>query len=38
VVPVAYTILDSIAERTLGHATVMREGEETPLEVAARHA
>lgn len=38
VVPVAYTILDSIAERTLGHATVMREGEETPLEAAARHA
>jgi HAE1 family hydrophobic/amphiphilic exporter-1 len=37
VVPVAYTIIDSIAERTLGHATVMKEGEETPLEVAARH-
>jgi hydrophobic/amphiphilic exporter-1 (mainly G- bacteria), HAE1 family len=37
VVPVAYTILDSIAERTLGHATVMREGEETPLEAVARH-
>jgi HAE1 family hydrophobic/amphiphilic exporter-1 len=38
IVPVAYTILDAIAERTLGHATVMREGEETPLEAAAKHA
>ena len=38
VVPVAYTLIDSIAERTLGHATVMREGEETPLEAAAKHA
>jgi HAE1 family hydrophobic/amphiphilic exporter-1 len=37
IVPVAYTILDAIAERTLGHATVMREGEETPLEAAAKH-
>jgi HAE1 family hydrophobic/amphiphilic exporter-1 len=37
IVPVAYTVLDAIAERTLGHATVMREGEETPLEAAARH-
>ena len=38
IVPVAYTIIDAIAERTLGHATVMREGEETPLEAVARHA
>jgi HAE1 family hydrophobic/amphiphilic exporter-1 len=38
VIPVAYTIIDAIAERTLGHATVMREGEETPLEAAAKHA
>jgi len=30
--------LDAIAERTLGHATVMRQGEETPLEAAAKHA
>jgi HAE1 family hydrophobic/amphiphilic exporter-1 len=37
VVPVAYTIIDAIAERTLGHATVMREGEETPLQIAASH-
>jgi len=37
VVPVAYTIIDAIAERTLGHATVMREGQETPLQVAAKH-
>jgi HAE1 family hydrophobic/amphiphilic exporter-1 len=37
VIPVAYTIIDSVAERTLGHVTVMREGEETPLEAAARH-
>jgi HAE1 family hydrophobic/amphiphilic exporter-1 len=35
VVPVAYTIIDAIAEHTLGHPTVMPEGEETPLE---RHA
>ena len=38
IVPVAYTIIDAIAERTLGHATVMREGEETPFEAAAKHA
>jgi hydrophobic/amphiphilic exporter-1 (mainly G- bacteria), HAE1 family len=38
IVPVAYTIIDAVAERTLGHATVMREGEETPLEAAAKHA
>jgi HAE1 family hydrophobic/amphiphilic exporter-1 len=37
VVPVAYTIIDAIAERTLGHATVMREGDETPLQVASKH-
>ncbi len=37
IVPVAYTIIDAIAERTLGHATVMREGEETPLEALAKH-
>ena len=35
VIPVAYTIIDSIAERTLGHATVLPEGEETPLHTAA---
>ena len=29
-------IIDAIAERTLGHATVMREGEETPLEAKAK--
>jgi len=37
VVPVAYTIIDAIAERTLGHATIMRAGEETPFEAAAKH-
>jgi HAE1 family hydrophobic/amphiphilic exporter-1 len=37
VIPVAYTIIDALAERVLGHATVMREGEETPLEALARH-
>jgi multidrug efflux pump subunit AcrB len=37
VVPVAYTIIDALAERTLGHATVMRDGEETPLQAAAKH-
>jgi HAE1 family hydrophobic/amphiphilic exporter-1 len=36
VVPVAYTLIDSIAEKTLGHATVMHEGEETPLAAVAR--
>jgi hydrophobic/amphiphilic exporter-1 (mainly G- bacteria), HAE1 family len=35
VVPVAYTVVDSIAARMLGHATVMHEGETTPLQVAA---
>jgi HAE1 family hydrophobic/amphiphilic exporter-1 len=37
VVPVAYTIIDAIAERSLGHATVMKEGEETPLQAASHH-
>ena len=37
VVPVAYTIIDAIAERALGHATVMKEGEETPLQMASEH-
>jgi HAE1 family hydrophobic/amphiphilic exporter-1 len=36
VVPVAYSLIDAIAEKTLGHATVLREGEETPLVAAAR--
>jgi HAE1 family hydrophobic/amphiphilic exporter-1 len=36
VVPVAYTIIDAIAEYTLGHPTVMPEGQETPLEQHAR--
>jgi hypothetical protein len=35
VVPVAYDIIDALAERVLGHATVMREGEETPLQAKA---
>jgi hydrophobic/amphiphilic exporter-1 (mainly G- bacteria), HAE1 family len=37
VVPVAYTIIDAIAARTLGHETVLRDGEETPLQVASSH-
>jgi HAE1 family hydrophobic/amphiphilic exporter-1 len=37
VVPVAYTLIDSIAEKTLGHPTVLPEGEETPLQAAASH-
>ena len=37
VVPVAYTLIDAIAEKTLGHATVMPEGEETPLQATATH-
>ena len=36
VVPVAYDIIDAIAERMLGHATVMNEGEETPLEAKSK--
>jgi HAE1 family hydrophobic/amphiphilic exporter-1 len=36
VIPVAYDIIDAIAERMLGHATVMHEGEETPLEAKAK--
>ncbi len=36
VIPVAYEIIDLIAERFLGHATVMHEGEETPLEAKAK--
>jgi HAE1 family hydrophobic/amphiphilic exporter-1 len=36
VIPVAYDIIDAIAERLLGHATVMTEGEETPLEAKAK--
>jgi HAE1 family hydrophobic/amphiphilic exporter-1 len=35
VVPVAYEIIDAIAERLLGHATVLPEGEETPLQAKA---
>jgi HAE1 family hydrophobic/amphiphilic exporter-1 len=37
VVPVAYTIIDAIAEKSLGHATVMKEGDETPLQAASHH-
>jgi Cation/multidrug efflux pump len=36
VIPVAYDIIDAIAERLLGHATVMQEGQETPLEAKAK--
>ena len=36
VIPVAYDIIDGLAERMLGHATVMHEGEETPLEAKAK--
>jgi hydrophobic/amphiphilic exporter-1 (mainly G- bacteria), HAE1 family len=36
VVPVAYEIIDAIAERMLGHATIMPEGEETPLQPKAQ--
>jgi HAE1 family hydrophobic/amphiphilic exporter-1 len=36
VVPVAYEIVDAVAERFLGHATVMREGEESPLEAKSK--
>jgi Cation/multidrug efflux pump len=36
VIPVAYDIIDALAERLLGHATVMPEGEETPLEAKAK--
>jgi hydrophobic/amphiphilic exporter-1 (mainly G- bacteria), HAE1 family len=35
VVPVAYTVIDAIAEKTLGHATVLKEGDETPLQAAS---
>jgi hydrophobic/amphiphilic exporter-1 (mainly G- bacteria), HAE1 family len=35
VVPVAYEIIDAIAERLLGHATILPEGEETPLQAKA---
>jgi HAE1 family hydrophobic/amphiphilic exporter-1 len=35
VVPVAYEIIDAIAERILGHATVLPEGQETPLQAKA---
>ena len=37
VVPVVYTLIDSLAEGALGHATVLKEGEETPLQAAASH-
>jgi len=37
VVPVVYTLVDGVAERALGHATVLKEGEETPLQAAASH-
>jgi HAE1 family hydrophobic/amphiphilic exporter-1 len=36
VIPVAYDIIDAVAERLLGHATVMHEGEETPIEAKAK--
>jgi HAE1 family hydrophobic/amphiphilic exporter-1 len=36
VIPVAYDIIDGLAERMLGHATVMHEGEETPLQAKAK--
>ena len=36
VIPVAYDIIDAVAERLLGHATAMHEGEETPLEAKAK--
>jgi hypothetical protein len=36
VIPVAYDIIDAVAERLLGHATVMHEGGETPLEAKAK--
>jgi len=36
VVPVAYEIIDAIAERMLGHATVLPEDEETPLQAKAQ--
>ena len=32
----AYDIIDAIAERMLGHATVMNEGEETPLQAKSK--
>jgi HAE1 family hydrophobic/amphiphilic exporter-1 len=38
VVPVAYTIIDGIAEKTLGHQTVLPEGQETPLQHKAHEA
>jgi HAE1 family hydrophobic/amphiphilic exporter-1 len=36
VIPVAYDIIDAVAERLLGHATVMPEGEETPLQAKSK--
>jgi HAE1 family hydrophobic/amphiphilic exporter-1 len=36
VIPVAYEIIDLIAERFLGHATVMPDGTETPLEAKSK--
>jgi hypothetical protein len=39
VIPVAYDLIDRFAERMIGHATVLPEGEETPLQaVATGHA
>jgi Cu/Ag efflux pump CusA len=37
VIPVAYDLIDRFAEIALGHATVLPEGEETPLQ-AKSHA
>lgn len=36
VIPVAYEIIDLIAERVLGHATVLPEGQESPLEAKSK--
>jgi HAE1 family hydrophobic/amphiphilic exporter-1 len=36
VVPVAYDIIDGFAEVVLGHATVLPEGEETPLQAKSK--
>jgi putative effector of murein hydrolase LrgA (UPF0299 family) len=36
VVPVAYDLIDGLAEAVLGHATVLPEGEETPLEAKSK--
>jgi HAE1 family hydrophobic/amphiphilic exporter-1 len=36
VIPVAYDLIDRFAERMLGHATVLPEGEETPLQAKSK--